>query len=600
MNRVLALLLLLGGLAAAAPAQRPAAERRASKGEQARPITGRVLSEGGQPVAEASVLLVPAGSMSSRNQLLLLKSRSAGTDEQGRFKFDSVERGAYTVVAYAPGYVVASGTADDDGKDRYFRPGDSITIRLTKGAVITGTVTGPAGEPLIGVRVRATPARGPDGRALKVTGFNQVKDWKTDDRGVYRIYGLEPGTYVVAAGGRGVIPFWMGAYDNDAPTYFPSATRDTAREVAVQSGGEATGIDIRYRDNVGHTISGTVSGPAGQIIPGFAVTLNHAATGASVGWTMTMTPGGNGAFSFDGVPDGEYELAAVSDSESDHVVASPARRVTVRGSDVTGVELVASPLGSIGGRVTLEPATAAPPRPACEQKRPASIGETVLAIRSDERGKAGSSPFAKLPFNLFTMNSDSAVDDKGEFLIRPLDGGRYRIAAQLPTADWFVRSVTLPAAGAAGQAKDAARDGIPVKAGEQVTGVVITLADDAAGLRGRVVASKEGAQLPQRMRVHLVPAEREHSDAVLRYAESGTQPDGGFSFSNLAPGKYWVIARPVSDDADEGEIRPAAWDAAGRADLRREGEAGSAVIELQPCQRVLDHVLKYAPAAKTK
>ncbi len=38
------------------------------------------------------------------------------------------------------------------------------------------------------------------------------------------------------------------------------ATRDTAAEVTVTSGGEASGIDIRYRGDQGHVVSGSVSG----------------------------------------------------------------------------------------------------------------------------------------------------------------------------------------------------------------------------------------------------------------------------------------------------------------------------------------------------
>ena len=83
----------------------------------------------------------------------------------------------------------------------------------------------------------------------------------TDDRGVYRMYGLLPGTYIVSAGG--MTRFFGGygttAHDQDAPTYAPSATRDTAQEVVVRSGEEAT-ADIQYRGEPGHAISGTVLG----------------------------------------------------------------------------------------------------------------------------------------------------------------------------------------------------------------------------------------------------------------------------------------------------------------------------------------------------
>src|SRR5262249_56752674 len=79
----------------------------------------------------------------------------------------------------------------------------------------------------------------------------------TDDGGVYRLYGLSPGTYVVFT--RNSFHAIASPYDKDAPTYYPSSTRETAAEVTVTSGGEASGVDIRYRGERGHAVSGSIS-----------------------------------------------------------------------------------------------------------------------------------------------------------------------------------------------------------------------------------------------------------------------------------------------------------------------------------------------------
>ena len=73
----------------------------------------------------------------------------------------------------------------------------------------------------------------------------------TDDRGYYRLYGLPPGSYVVAAGGPGQYFGSVNPFANDAPTYAPASTRDTAAEVMVRSDQEVT-ADIRYRGEPGH------------------------------------------------------------------------------------------------------------------------------------------------------------------------------------------------------------------------------------------------------------------------------------------------------------------------------------------------------------
>jgi hypothetical protein len=55
-----------------------------------------------------------------------------------------------------------------------------------------------------------------------------------------------------------------------------------------------------------------------------------------------------------------------------------------------------------------------------------------------------------------------------------------------------------------------------------------------------------------------------------------------------------LLARPIPDsEPNDKPARPAAWDAAERAKLRREAEAAKVVIELKPCQRLSDYVLRY-------
>ena len=69
-----------------------------------------------------------------------------------------------------------------------------------------------------------------------------------------------------------------------------------------------------------------------------------------------------------------------------------------------------------------------------------------------------------------------------------------------------------------------------------------------------------------------------------------------FSFQNLAPGRYWLIARSVPENETPERVpRPPAWDADTRAKLRREAETANTVIDLQSCQRAINYELRYAP-----
>src|SRR5262249_15450730 len=196
--------------------------------------------------ASVTVSAVSGGSAKTLNL-------STSTDEEGRFEIGDLPARAYTMGVYAPGYVQPP--RDDNA---FYRPGDSLTIRMIKGGVITGTVTNAFGTPLVGLPVGAIRIRDLEGRRSRSSAIGE-RDRRTDDHGVYGIYGLEPGYYTVMAGG--VQRSFPGTpFDRDVPTYFPSSTRDTATEVSVRSGEETAGIDIRYRGEPGHAISGSVPG----------------------------------------------------------------------------------------------------------------------------------------------------------------------------------------------------------------------------------------------------------------------------------------------------------------------------------------------------
>jgi hypothetical protein len=195
------------------------------------------------------------------------------------------------------------------------------------------------------------------------------------------------------------------------------------------------------------------------------------------------------------------------------------------------------------------------------------------------------------------------LTEKGEFTVYNLEANRYFLEPRLPNENWYVKTITGPASTAApargvatrgAPTSDISRNGIALKDGEKISGVTVTIADGAAGVSGKVTPATEGSRLPARLRVHLVPAEATAANDVLRYAEVFARSNGSFLFSNIAPGKYWLIARAAPDDEmNDRPAPPVAWDANGRAKLRKEAETMKIEVELKPCQRVLDQVVKH-------
>jgi hypothetical protein len=262
--------------------------------------------------------------------------------------------------------------------------------------------------------------------------------------------------------------------------------------------------------------------------------------------------------------------------------------VTVRGADVTGVDLKLSPKSSIAGKIVLEPL---PQR--CEEKRQPAIEEIVLQAHRDEAVKT------PMVANLFSPR-DATADEKGVFLLRTLNPSRYRLRASMPSESWYLKSITAPSSAPAKgtgttSGSDIARSGVTLKPGERMSGVTVTIAEGAASLRGRLAPEKEGARAPAKVVVHLVPAETASADDVLRYAEVAADRVGAFEFKNMAPGKYRLVLRAApEDESTDRQPAPAAWDANERAKLRREAEALKIEVELKPCQWVTDQVVKYS------
>jgi hypothetical protein len=207
---------------------------------------------------------------------------------------------------------------------------DGQTINFVKGGAITGRVIDPNGEPVIGIEVNDIMIRDADGNALQFR-FSGQRAF-TDDRGVYRLYGLRPGSYIVAANWHKYDAGISSRYHGEATVFYPSSTIDTAVEIAVASGSEATGVDILYPGEPGRVVSGKViaAGDSGRLLSGMSVWLVSATTGIVVGSTLHGYSNNEG-YAIYGVPDGEYDVITGGGNHQP-------RRITVKGADLTGVD----------------------------------------------------------------------------------------------------------------------------------------------------------------------------------------------------------------------------------------------------------------------
>jgi hypothetical protein len=544
-------------------------------------ISGLVVNERGEPMPGTSVFL---RSMASRT------GRSTSADADGRFRAVGLEPGLYTITGYSPAYVLQA--PEFESTVTYYRVGDSVRVEMVKGGVITGTITNAMNEPVIGVRVRALRLRDPKGQPVRTPPTGNF-DRTTDDRGIYRIYGLPPGTYVVSAGGGAGQSYQLNPFETDTPTFAPSSTRDGATEFTVRSGEETT-ADIRYRSDPGHAISGTVK--TTNTAAGASVTLLGAdGVFLPLGQAMQM-PNGRG-FEITGIGDGDYQLFAtefptnvMGGTTMPDVSFSESKRVTVKGADVSGIELITRPASSIAGRIALEPSKAAE----CQGKRKPLFAETLIDLVRHDKDSDASQLFMRM------MSSAMSPDPKGAFSFRNLGSGRYRFNTNFHARFWYLQSITI---GAAATTTPAAKTSTPrvdpaaswtvLKPGEKISDLTITLAEGAASIRGKVPVA-EGATIPAGTAVFLVPAETDKSADVLRYFVTDVSSDGTFGFNSLPPGRYWsVLQNPVQRELATLMKLRSPESAEARSKLRRSAESQKSDLELKPCQTLNDYQLSF-------
>jgi hypothetical protein len=322
-------------------------------------ISGRITAaDTGLPIRRAIVSL-PA------------QKRRIYTDHEGRYRFDRLPPGSYTVSAIAGPYRVdyqpqSYGGYRVDGSQPTPRPIElangqnleSIDIALSRSGVITGTVVGSEGEPLPRMRVMALMLR--SGGAPMPRGGGT-----TDDRGMYRIFGLPSGAYVVQVSPPpGPL---HGEVEGDrtryVETYAPgTATPEQAARVRLPRGGGEAVLDVRLGESGVYRISGLILNSRGEAGGNGSVML--ARLGDLTGSTVSVSVSATGAFTLRNVPPGSYELVArtfpapqpgrppVSANAADQEYAS--LPIEVGNADLDNVLLTTRRGATVSGKIRVE------------------------------------------------------------------------------------------------------------------------------------------------------------------------------------------------------------------------------------------------------
>jgi hypothetical protein len=458
------------------------------------------------------------------------------TDRDGRFAFTSLPADRYTVGASKPpflGAVVGARRPARPGTPIVLTPGQRVSdavIRLPPAAAISGVITDELGQPTAAAVTLQQRKMQNGERVLVSTGHSTT----TDERGRYRIFGLAPGEYFVAAirmaagattarvltsrevdgALRGELPPPTPPQPpvRYVPIYYPGTARPAdAGGIALAVGDDRADIDIRLELANTAVVDGTVVTPDGQTPMNTSVILSSAG-GSPLQQTVMANVGPNGRFSFPSVMPGLYMLVSTS---SGALFASQFIDVT---GDLIGLQLTLKPPMTLKGRIAFDGTSAAP-----------SLSGWLPTVKP-------LSKTAGIGFGPVTPPSDA----QGNFTVPRLAPGPYMIVGPT-TFGPNANSVTWSLQSVMADGKDVTDLPIDITAETLPKDLVLTFTDATQTVTGRLMQS--GGAPATDYTVILFPKEKAYwltgSRRILV-----TRPDSNGQFSFGGPG---LIALPAGE-----------------------------------------------------
>jgi protocatechuate 3,4-dioxygenase beta subunit len=508
-------------------------------------------------------------------------SRTAMTNAQGQFVFERLPAGQFSLNVNHSAWLAASfGQKKPGGPGTTFKLVDgqktTINMQLVRGGVITGVVFGEAGEPLSNTQIRAWRYTMNSG----VRRLQQYGNATTDDRGVYRLFGLQAGDYLVSstpnannfmmadrmlaetalieqavASGAIQPPTIPGQpatvsipipspqqlqFDGGPPGYLPvyhpsSLEPSGAVLLHVVGGDEHANVDIQVRMVQTSNIQGSVTNLP---TPNLAVQLSLVNDDPMTGIVNGARTDPNGRFFFRSVAPGKYTIVAQVVPAQGMVIDGPSgartgqtpledsqkwwgrASVSVQGEPSVAATISMQPGRSISGQVIFE------------MTRPPDLTRSKLMVT------LGAAPGVQQMFS----SPQGEVGQDGRFTITGVAAGRYTFGAP----GGLSKSAMVNGEDTLDFPLDFAGTG-------DLANVVLTVTDKPTEISG-VLTDSSGQPSADYTIVAIASEERYWTPGSRRIAVARPNPEGRYTFRSLPPGTYLLAA--VAELESGGQYDP--------------------------------------------
>jgi protocatechuate 3,4-dioxygenase beta subunit len=392
---------------------------------------------------------------------------------------------------------------------------DKIDFSLVRGGVITGRITDADGRPVVEERVQLSPAD--NSARARFGAFSNPYMYQTDDRGIYRLYGIAPGRYTLSVGVSpqdGMVRVGMASHGYYPKTFYPGETDiKKASVIEVTEGGEIKDVDIKLgKAAKGFSASGRViDADTGRPVPNVMIgygTYNPADNRMmSFGYGQTRTDA-RGQFILEGIVPGRFAAFVWTEDGT----YSDAAKFEITDSDVSGLELKLRRGATISGTVQLE----------------GSMDKSVLARLSQlSIGVSVQTKLLGVP-----EGRPATINPDGSFRLTGLPPGRASLFLYGYPPPKDIRVARVERDGAPQP------NGIEITPGAEITNVRVIFEYGSATIRGQLRV--ENGELPDgaRVFVFVLKSGAEPNTRPAAYTQADAR--GRFIIEGLATGEYQI------------------------------------------------------------